>query len=90
MPYLVPLPFDFVALARQGVIELSVGRLLPNVDLIERSTMCGFQIRRMFLAVAFGADAPVVSEGVEFYDIDANGDVFANVNIDAVRAATAR
>ncbi|MCU1393851.1 MAG: hypothetical protein JWM34_2279 [Ilumatobacteraceae bacterium] len=42
------------------------------------------------IAVAFGADAPVVTEGVEFYDIDAGGDVVANVDIDAVRAATAR
>ena len=42
------------------------------------------------IAVAFGGDAPVVSEGVEFYDIDASGEVVANVDIAAVRAATAR
>lgn len=42
------------------------------------------------IAVAFGADAPVASEGVEFYDIDASGGVVADVDIEAVRAATAR
>jgi hypothetical protein len=42
------------------------------------------------IAVAFGADAPAVTEGVEFYDIDATGDVVANVDIDTVRAATRR
>ncbi len=40
------------------------------------------------IAVAFGADAPVVTEGVEFYDIDAQGDVIADVDVDVVRAAT--
>lgn len=42
------------------------------------------------IAVAFGGDAPVVTEGVEFYDIDASGEVVANVDIDTVRAATIR
>ena len=42
------------------------------------------------IAVAFGADAPVVTDGVEFYDIDANGDVVADVEMGLVRAATAR
>lgn len=41
------------------------------------------------IAVAFGGDAPVVNEGVEFYDIDAGGDVIADVDIDVVRVATA-
>lgn len=41
------------------------------------------------IAVAFGADAPVVTEGVEFYDIDAAGEVVADVDIDIVRGATA-
>jgi alkylhydroperoxidase family enzyme len=40
------------------------------------------------IAVAFGADAPVVSEGVEYYDIDAHGDVVADVDREVVRAAT--
>lgn len=42
------------------------------------------------IAVAFGGDAPVVTEGVEFYDIDGSGEVVANVDIDTVRAATIR
>jgi hypothetical protein len=29
-----------------------------------------------------------VTEGVEFYDVDARGDVFADVDRDVVRAAT--
>ncbi|MCU1365661.1 MAG: carboxymuconolactone decarboxylase family protein [Ilumatobacteraceae bacterium] len=41
------------------------------------------------IAVALGGDAPVVTEGVEYYDVDAAGDVVANVDRDAVRAATA-
>ena len=40
------------------------------------------------IAVALGGDAPVVTEGVEFYDIDATGDVVADVDRDVVRAAT--
>lgn len=41
------------------------------------------------IAVAFGADAPIVEDGVEFYDIDAHGDVVADVDIMVVRAALA-
>jgi alkylhydroperoxidase family enzyme len=40
------------------------------------------------IAVAFGADAPIVTEGVEFYDIDPTGEVVADVDVDIVRAAT--
>ena len=40
------------------------------------------------VAVALGGDAPVVSEGLEFYDIDATGDVVADVDREVVRAAT--
>ena len=39
-------------------------------------------------AVAVGGDAAVVSEGVEFYDLDAEGDVIADIDADIVRAAT--
>jgi len=42
------------------------------------------------IAVALGGDAPVVSEGVEFYDIDASGEVVADIDIDIVRGATTR
>ena len=35
------------------------------------------------------ANAPVVADGVEFYDIDAHGDVVADVDVAVVRAATA-
>ena len=42
------------------------------------------------IAVAFAADAPVVTDGVEFYDLDATGEVVADADIDAVRRATAR
>ncbi len=40
------------------------------------------------IAVALGGDAPVVSEGIEYYDVDATGDVVADVDRDVVRAAT--
>jgi alkylhydroperoxidase family enzyme len=40
------------------------------------------------VAVALGGDAPVVSEGIEFYDIDVTGDVVADVDREVVRAAT--
>jgi alkylhydroperoxidase family enzyme len=39
-------------------------------------------------AVAVGGDEAVVSEGIEFYDLDADGDVVADVDADVVRAAT--
>ena len=41
------------------------------------------------IAVALGSDAPEVTDGIEYYDIDAGGDVVADVNLEAVRAATA-
>ncbi len=40
------------------------------------------------IAVALGGDAPVVTEGIEYYDIDATGEVVADVDRDVVRAAT--
>ena len=40
------------------------------------------------IAVALGGDAPVVSEGFEYYDVDATGDVVADVDREVVRAAT--
>jgi alkylhydroperoxidase family enzyme len=40
------------------------------------------------VAVALGGDAPVVDEGIEFYDIDATGDVVADVDREVVRAGT--
>jgi alkylhydroperoxidase family enzyme len=39
-------------------------------------------------AVAVGGDAPVVAEGFEYFDIDADGDVVADVDAEVVRAAT--
>ena len=41
------------------------------------------------IAVAFGADDPIVTAGIEFYDLDHNGDVVANIDQALVRAATA-
>jgi alkylhydroperoxidase family enzyme len=41
------------------------------------------------IAVALGGDAPVVTEGIEYYDVDASGDVVADVDREVVRAATA-
>ncbi len=41
------------------------------------------------IAVAFGADAPIVEDGIEFYDIDPHGDVVADVDLMVVRAAMA-
>ena len=42
------------------------------------------------IAVAFGGDEAQVADGIEFYDIDATGDVVADVDREVVRAATAR
>ena len=41
------------------------------------------------IAVAFGADAPQVTEGTEYFDIDATGELVAAVDAEVVRAATA-
>jgi alkylhydroperoxidase family enzyme len=41
------------------------------------------------IAVSLGGDEAVVTDGVEYYDVDATGDVFADVDREAVRAATA-
>lgn len=41
------------------------------------------------IAVAFSADAPVVSNGTEFFDTDEAGDVVADVDADIVRRSTA-
>ncbi len=41
------------------------------------------------IAVAFGADAPTVTDGVEFFDLDPTGAVIADVDAAVVRAATA-
>ena len=40
------------------------------------------------IAVALGADAAVVTDGVEYYDLDAAGEVVADVDIEVVRLAT--
>jgi alkylhydroperoxidase family enzyme len=41
------------------------------------------------IAVSLGGDEAVVTDGVEYYDVDPTGDVFADVDREAVRAATA-
>ena len=41
------------------------------------------------IAVAFSADAPNVTEGVEYFDLDGAGEVIANVDAEVVRAGTA-
>lgn len=40
------------------------------------------------IAVSLGGDEAVVTDGVEFYDVDATGEVFAHVDREAVRSAT--
>ncbi len=40
------------------------------------------------IAVAFAADAPQVADGIEFFDLDANGEVVASVEAEVVRRAT--
>ncbi len=40
------------------------------------------------IAVSLGGDEAVVTDGIEYYDVDVTGDVFADVDRDAVRAAT--
>jgi alkylhydroperoxidase family enzyme len=41
------------------------------------------------IAVSLGGDEAVVTDGVEYYDVDAVGEVFADVDREIVRAATA-
>lgn len=41
------------------------------------------------IAVSLGGDAPIVTDGVEFYDVDDAGEVVADVDREVVRAATA-
>jgi alkylhydroperoxidase family enzyme len=41
------------------------------------------------IAVSLGGDEAVVTDGVEYYDVDASGDVFADVDRESVRVATA-
>ncbi len=40
------------------------------------------------IAVSLGGDEAVVTDGVEFYDVDASGEVVADVDRETVRAAT--
>ncbi len=40
------------------------------------------------IAVSLGGDEAIVTDGVEFYDVDPSGEVFADVDRDVVRAAT--
>jgi alkylhydroperoxidase family enzyme len=40
------------------------------------------------IAVSLGGDEAVVTDGIEYYDVDGTGDVFADVDRDVVRAAT--
>ena len=40
------------------------------------------------IAVSLGGDEAVVTDGIEYYDVDVTGEVFADVDRDAVRAAT--
>jgi alkylhydroperoxidase family enzyme len=41
------------------------------------------------IAVSLGGDEAVVNDGVEYYDVDASGEVFADIDPEKVRAATA-
>jgi alkylhydroperoxidase family enzyme len=41
------------------------------------------------IAVALGGDAPEVTDGIQFYDVDATGEVVADVDREVVRSATA-
>ncbi len=40
------------------------------------------------IAVALGGDAPEVTGGIEYYDVDASGDVVADIDREVVRVAT--
>ncbi len=40
------------------------------------------------IAVSLGGDEAVVTDGIEYYDVDGTGDVFADIDRDVVRAAT--
>ena len=40
------------------------------------------------IAVSLGGDEAVVTDGVEFYDVDPSGEVFADIDRETVRAAT--
>jgi alkylhydroperoxidase family enzyme len=70
------------ALVAAARAELSDAEIVEIVlDLVRNATNK--------IAVALGGDQAVVTDGVEYYDIDGTGDVFAAVDRDAVRAATA-
>ena len=70
------------ALARRVRSALSDAEVVEVVlDLVRNATNK--------IAVSLGGDEAVVTEGVEYYDVDAGGEVVADVDREAVRAATA-
>jgi alkylhydroperoxidase family enzyme len=69
------------ALVRQVRAELSDAEIVEIVlDLVRNAANK--------IAVSLGGDEAVVTEGVEFYDVDATGEVVADVDRETVRAAT--
>ena len=68
-----------------------VAQVRANFSMAESSEIVLDVVRNAAnkIAVAFGADAPQVTDGVEYFDIDATGELVAAVDAAAVRAATA-
>ncbi len=71
--------------------DVLVAQVRANFSMAESSEIVLDVVRNAAnkIAVAFGADAPQVTDGVEYFDIDATGELVAAVDAAAVRAATA-
>jgi hypothetical protein len=68
-----------------------VAQVRANFSMAESSEIVLDVVRNAAnkIAVAFGADAPQVADGTEYFDIDATGELVAAVGAAVVRAATA-
>ena len=67
-----------------------VAQVRANFSIAESSEIVLDVVRNAAnkIAVAFGADAPQVTDGTEYFDIDATGELVAAVDAAVVRAAT--
>jgi alkylhydroperoxidase family enzyme len=70
---------ELVALVRRELSDAEIVEIV--LDLVRNAANK--------IAVSLGGDEAVVTDGVEYYDVDATGDVFADVDRETVRAATA-
>lgn len=68
-----------------------VAQVRANFSMAESSEIVLDVVRNAAnkIAVAFGADAPQVTDGTEYFDIDATGELVAALDAEVVRVATA-